>query len=226
MAGEHGVEQQSTMTDSKDHDLDRSLVGVIADAGALDLAAALAEGQLDKLLTDGPLKDVPFFGTLIRLWMSGPQVRDWLFMRKLGKFLVPIHQIPSEEREGFARKLDDDPEQRKRAGEHLMLVLERVDDFQKPELISRAFIAYLRGSYNFETFQRLSSAVERCFYTDLFRVAQTGKQVSYSQLTAINLSNAGLIELSAVPQIRAPEAKNQYSTTSLGETFRKVVLRQ
>ena len=206
--------------------LDESLTGVLTDAGVLDVAAELAEGKLDELLAEGLLKDVPFFGALLSLWKAGPQVRDWLFARKLGKFLGPIHELPHEERERLLRKLEDDPKQRQKAGEHLLLILERLDDLQKPELISRAFTAYLRGSYDFETFQRLSLAIDRCFYSDLFRIEPVGRQVSYSQAVAINLSNAGLIELSAVPQVRGPGAANQHSTTSLGETFCTVVLKR
>lgn len=209
---------------SKAGELDKSLTDVIANTGVLDVAVELAEGKLDELLVDGPLKDVPFFGALLSLWKAGPQVRDWFFARKLGKFLGPIHKLPREERERFFRKLEEDPKQRQRAGEHLLLIMDRLDDLQKPELISKAFIGYLKGSYDFETFQRLSLAIDRCFYSDLFRIAAQRSQASYSQITAINLSNAGLIELSAIPQIRGPQAANKYSTTSLGETFRTVVL--
>lgn len=211
---------------NKAADLDRSVTDLIKNSDVLDVASELAEGKLDELLADRPLKDVPFFGSLLSLWRAGPQIRDWLFARKLRKFLEPIHELSSEEREAFSRKLEQNPSERQRAGEHLLLIIDRMDHIQKPELISRAFIAYLNGSHNFETFQRLSLAIDRCFYDDLFRVAGKGKEVSYSQITAANLASAGLIELARIPQIRAPEATNQYSTTSLGETLRTVVLRK
>jgi hypothetical protein len=207
-------------------DLDKSLIQVIADSGVLDLAESLAEGQLDIMLADGPLKDVPFFGTLVKLWKAGPQIRDWIFARKLGRFLKPFATLPEKERKQFAQKFDEHPDERKRLGEHLMIVLDRLDDLDKPELLARAFLAYLRGSYDFETLRRLSLAIERCFHPDLLALQPKGPPTEYSQTTALNLAACGLVEIAAVPSIRGAGAQNQYATTDLGDTFLRVVLRR
>lgn len=207
-------------------DLEKSLIQVIADSGVLDLAESLAEGQLDSLLTDGPLKDMPFFGTLVKLWKAGPQIRDWIFAKKLGCFLKPFSTLSEAEREQFARKFDEHPDECKRLGEHLMIVLDRLDDLDKPELLARSFLAYLRGSYDFETLRRLSLAIERCFHPDLLALQPKGPPTQYSQATVLNLAACGLVEIAAMPSIRGAGAENRYATTDLGDTFLRVVLKR
>jgi len=46
-------------------------------------------------------------------------------------------------RDNFVRKLGSDPKQRKATGEHLLLLLDRLDDISKAELLARAFAAYV-----------------------------------------------------------------------------------
>ena len=68
--------------------LEKSVVKAIADSGGLELAVDAAEVSLDQLLTDGVLRDVPIVGGLVNLYKAGIGVRNYLFVRKVARFLA------------------------------------------------------------------------------------------------------------------------------------------
>ena len=49
--------------------------------------------------------------------------------------------------------------ERRRVGEALLLLLDRLDDMGKPELVARVFRALIRGQVDRPTFQLMGSAI-------------------------------------------------------------------
>ena len=64
---------------------------------------------------------------------------------------------------------------RKRVEENLLLLLDRLDDMGKPELIGRLFSAYLRQELAYEDFQRLAGSIDRAYMPDLPLLGDLGK---------------------------------------------------
>ena len=52
-------------------------------------------------------------------------------------------------------------------GEALLLLLDRLDDMQKPELVARFFCALMRGEIDRTTFQQMATAVDRLLIAHL-----------------------------------------------------------
>jgi hypothetical protein len=139
--------------------LEESLVQSIRLIDLRDAVVDVAEAGLDQLLVDGPARDVPVLGTLIRLGATLGVVRDHLFARKVAKFLLRVSEIPGSERDKFISGLSVHSE-RKRLGEILLLMLDRLDDMRKPDILAMLFREYLRGQLDLPTLQRLSRALE------------------------------------------------------------------
>jgi hypothetical protein len=53
-----------------------------------------------------------------------------------------------------------DVEHRRRVGENLLLLLERLNDMDKPFMVAKAFRALLEGRIDLATFQNLSHAID------------------------------------------------------------------
>lgn len=140
--------------------LESSLVTSIAKPELADLTADLAEVGLDLLLDDGVVRDVPVLATLIGFYRSAGTIRNHIFAKKALRFLTKLGSIPVAEREQFVQKYSD-PKGRRRLGEALVLLLDRLDDMNKPEALARLFAAFIKGRYDMETFLRLSSALDR-----------------------------------------------------------------
>ncbi len=125
-----------------------------------DTVANLAEAGIDQLLDDGFLRDVPALGTVLGVIRATGSIRDLLLAKKLGRFLCELQRVPTRDREAFRRSLSSPKEQRK-VGEALVLLLDRLDDLEKPPLVARVFAAYVRGQIDQPTFRLMAMAVDR-----------------------------------------------------------------
>jgi hypothetical protein len=174
-------------------DLSSSLVDTVAEKGGVDLLSDLGEVAFDAVMKDGVLKDVPVLGSLLQLVKLGFGVREYTFLKKLQKFASPLRDVSDADREKFREKIDQDPKFRARVGENLVLVLERLDDMAKPDLIGRLFAAYLSRRILYDTFLRLSNAVDRAFMPDLDQFNRRSYDSEFTDEWAQSLAACGLM---------------------------------
>ena len=205
--------------------IEHSLIEAIA-PGVLDNVVAAGEIAVDSVLEEGILKDIPVLSTIIRLYKAGVGVKDVLFLKKVNRFLTRLQSIPEEERQKFMDSMNADPKQKQRAGETLLMVLERLDDMEKPDLVAKAFVRFMREEIDLETLRRICLAIDRCFLSDLQYLAVTGRDQQIPQAAALILASCGLMEVATVPTIRGAEASNKYQITEFGEKFRAVVIEE
>ena len=191
--------------------------------GLSGLASDYGELAIDSALKEGVLKDIPILGTLINLYKSGANVKEYLFSRKVKNFIDNLENFSQEEVEHFNSKIEYDPKFKARVSEHLTLLLDRLDDIEKSKYISMIFSAFMKQKIDFAQFRRLARAVERCMIDDLKEVHNFERaNDAHSEIT-YDLAANGLIELVGLPSISAPEAKPMYKITEFGELFIKTV---
>ena len=106
-------------------------------------------------------------GWAVKLHRAANDVRGNLFVKKILRFLRPISEIDEAERLRFVSRLDKDEGFRKDVEDNLLLLLDRLDDMGKPELVGRLFTAYLKEDLTYEDFVRLSGDVDRAYLSDL-----------------------------------------------------------
>src|SRR5262245_61944564 len=99
--------------------LDLSLIESIKSSDLKDIAVDLSEIGLDSLLEDGLLKDIPVFGSLVKLYKTGQTIRDALFAKKLLLFLQGISKVSPEQRRATIEKLNASEDFQKQVGENL-----------------------------------------------------------------------------------------------------------
>ncbi|MFT5175540.1 MAG: hypothetical protein ACI8W7_003731 [Gammaproteobacteria bacterium] len=131
------------------------------------LVADVAEVTLDALTSDAFISSIPIFGAVSKLYGGVVAIRDRLFLRKIHSFLVSVGDSTKEERDRFAAELAEDAGSRARAGEALLLLLERLDDLKKPDLVGRLYRAGLRQQINLVELRRFTSIIDKAFLPDL-----------------------------------------------------------
>ena len=207
-------------------ELEGSLLSVIGGAGGKDLLQDAAEFSLDALLDDGVLKDIPVVGTVAKLYGVAARVQGYVFTKKVRRFLTELAAIPLAERERFAERLERDPEQREKTADALIVLLDKLDDLAKAPLLARAFSRYVRAEFDFTTFRRLATAVDRCLVDDLDALEKIEKRPApLDDYVGDVLVSTGLATIGAIPAIRGPGAKTVYALSELGELFLGVVVR-
>lgn len=78
----------------------------------------------------------------------------------ISMFLMTFPDVPSETRVELVRRLEAEPEYNRKAGEHMIELLDRIDGHRKATMIGHAFAAYGLERIDLITLQRLNAAIE------------------------------------------------------------------
>jgi hypothetical protein len=152
-----------------------AIVKGICNPEAKDLAVDLGEFEFGALLDESVLQEIPIIKSVIACRKTWTAIHDQLFLRKVVKFLVTRPNFTKEEQEAFVREHLSDSKKVKKLGDVIVLILDKFDDFEKPEMLAKVFAAHVRGKIPFENFRRLASAIDIGFIEDLKVLANKPK---------------------------------------------------
>lgn len=138
-----------------------------SDSSIQNLAVEYGEMAVDQLIEDDLLREVPLIGTGVKVIKVIVAVKDVIFQRNLTRFRYHLGDVSEEKKRDFINKLERDDDYRQKVGENLVLLLHRIDDVRKCEVIARIFRAFLEGTLTEQQFEKLRVAVDRMRYYDL-----------------------------------------------------------
>lgn len=185
------------MADDKDAppSLEVSLIDSIANAEMKGLVGDATELALDAVLDDGLLRDIPVVGTVSRIYRTAVSIRDRLFLKKVLSFLSEFSGVEESERQRFAEQLETDEGSRARAGAALALLLDRLDDLDKPRIIGRLYRARLNNGLSFAKLRRFCMIVERAHLPDLIELVHLPDGERVDNVAAPYLHALGLVSI-------------------------------
>lgn len=177
---------------------------------ATNLAKDYAEIALDSVLEDGLFKDIPILGSILTLFKIGQSIKEKHLIEKIATFLSCLEDITKEEKDAFLRRLADE-DKNEELFKKLLLIIDRIDETLKAEIIGNLFRMYIMDVFDKQIFLRCCSIVERAFVPDLIELylkynikhdidAKTVSRFKEfenrrsTDLTKRNLVNLGLLE--------------------------------
>lgn len=83
-----------------------------------------------------------------------------------------------DERTKFEKELEVDHKLRTKVGENLLLILERIDHFEKASVLAKVFAGRLRGDIDKDTFYKLGTAINNASITDLRTLEQAYTKIA------------------------------------------------
>lgn len=177
-------------------DLELSLVETVVSDNLVESLGSISEALLDSVLEDGVLQNIPFFDVLYKAGKIVLDVRDKLFAKKVLKFLIELKNISQHDRLKFIKELESNTGQK--AGEVLIMLLERLDHMEKPKIIANLFKAQIRGDILMDDFVRFSHCVDKGFLPDLKKLESFKNMMGYGKGyyiagTAESLYSLGLL---------------------------------
>jgi hypothetical protein len=110
-----------------------------------EIADQLMEVTLDSFWEDGLAKDLPLVSIFRNIRKTAFVISDHLLEKKLITFLRGLASVPPEQRRQQIAKLLVDTDYRHHLGENLMLLLDKLNDMRKPEMLAKIWRAYLEG---------------------------------------------------------------------------------
>jgi len=186
------------------------------------LGLGMAEVPFDALLDDGILKDLPIIGSIVALFKGAMDIRDRIFVAKIARFLFNLTSTPLEQRESFRREIQQNVKIKQKVGASLVLILDRLDDIEKPDFLAKCFRAYLSNNISFDRFRRFAAAIDIAFTDDLKAICSKNANVEEEEDVSLsNLARTGLVEFRSIGiQGTWNEMGTiRYSLSALGKQF-------
>ncbi|PCM43772.1 hypothetical protein [Marinobacter sp. ANT_B65] len=152
---------------NKSQSLSNDLALTIAKSGGVELPAELLEFTIDQVVDESILKDIPVVGWLAKGFSVTRSISDRIFHHKVLRFLIELEEVSKSERQAFLARVESDTGYRRKVGEHLLVILNKIDAFEKTSLLAKCFDHFLTGDINFEYFVDLSNIIERTPLSDL-----------------------------------------------------------
>jgi|688.fasta_scaffold580986_1 hypothetical protein len=119
-----------------------ALVTTVRSADIGGLSKDYAEVALDSVLSEGIFREIPFVSTIIAVSKIGISINDQIFAKKLICFLSNLSELNAVDRSAMIDRLDNEDGFRRKVGDRLIELLDRVDSHAKPEMLAKAFRAY------------------------------------------------------------------------------------
>lgn len=123
--------------------INNSFKETIVSDKALGLVKDYSELAMDSFLDEGTLKEIPILGTLFSIYKIGSSLRERHYIKKIVVFLNQLKDIPKKQREDFLSKLDNNDKFKESIFEKTLLLLERLDETHKAEMIGNLFRLFI-----------------------------------------------------------------------------------
>ncbi|QBC43318.1 hypothetical protein [Iodobacter fluviatilis] len=205
-------------------ELGDSIFETIKGHGGKDLLFDAAEFVLDSNLSEGIIKDIPFAGTVQKLFSCAISLQGYFFAKKIQKFLTKLSEVNQEQREKFVSEINENLELKEKTSDAVLLILDKLDDLEKCELFANAFSGYIQAQFDFTTFRRLSNAIEKCLVSDLQYLKNLAVSCYMENYIGDVLVGAGLVYICSAALIKPEGTKNMYQLTEFGVLFLDVVI--
>ena len=201
-----------------------------------ELLKGVAELAVDSVLEDGLLKDLPLVGTLVNLFRIGKGVREVFGVKKLAAFFLNLKDVSEDDKKACDEKLGDE-KSKMEFYSRLLILLEKLDEVQKANIVSNFFRLYIYNIITRDEFFRFSKIVERGYLGDLLVMHYPLQQIKgmglpakelldlrYDEIVQENLMSLGLLrkktseELDRERENPAPKF-TEYFPTKMGTKF-------
>lgn len=141
-------------------------MSLFKDDKARDLLCDYAEVVLDAITDDKTLEAIPIVNTLTKGGAAVLSFRDRIFVKKISTFLKEVEAIDPERRKEYLESLEEDGE-RERAGEQLLVLIDRLDSEEKAKLVGRLFRKRVEGNLSESWFSVIVNAIDKVYYKEL-----------------------------------------------------------
>lgn len=182
---------------------------------AMDLPAEVLEFSIDQVLDEGLLKDIPFVGWIAKGISTADSISDVIFFNKIVRFLFALENVDPKVQEDCRAKMSVDSDYRRRVGEHLVLIIDKLDSLQKAEVLAKCFRHFLHGDMDHDRFMDLSHLVDRASLADL-------KAISVPDSQRLLFRDRGLAASSGVLEYGLTDAWDDEQKPELGTRLSKL----
>lgn len=180
------------------------------------LTPELLETGFDLITESEVLKEIPIFGIGFKGYSLYQKIAESFFTKKLLKFLIELKNITLNDRLNFINELESKKETHK-AGEKLLITLNRLNDDEKATFIGKLFKNTIIGKLEYKDFIRLTHIIDNAYIEDLKLLENNYRLSRIDDDVKSNLHQIGLIKQSISDVNR--EKQRQIRITGNGDNI-------
>lgn len=165
--------------------------------------------------------EIPGLKTATKMHRAARSFRDELFENKVASFLGELADVDQEALRRFVDELAADAGTRKKAGQALALILDRLDDMEKPEVVGRLYLAALQHRLSLADLRRFCMIVDRAHLPDLAALSRLGDKEKVDPNASQFMHALGLAEITGTDfgTVDGIGADTWYEVSALGRKF-------
>lgn len=196
-------------------------------ASGFDALGDFAESTLDLLIDNPVIKSIPIIKTILAGKEIGVSIYQRYQIKKLLKFFAKLNSYNDDEAIAKMRtKLLEDPCYLRKEAEMTLVILDRITEAEKSELIAKAFYLYVKGVLSESNFKESILIIEQLYFIDLSILKKVfcgnPKEVEEEDLSALNrLEACGLIYNNVIDENQL--LYNHYAITESGKRIMQII---
>ncbi len=200
-----------------ENDLPSSLLNSITTAETTESLEQISElaldGAVEAITKSDSISGIPIIGIFVGIAKGILGVRDWLYVRKLLRFLSETSKATDEQRKNYAIKIANNPKEHRRASVAVLEILDRITGADKAALVGKVYHAYMiEDNITYGQLRHLVEMIDKAYLSDLHAI-QDGLPPNY-----YNLENVGI--MSPIPAEEVMSRLQKHIDTDLGMKMR------
>lgn len=175
-------EGTSESENDQPQDLGPSIIDSASDPYVFRKLGALVDVGFNMKTALSILSEIPVLDKAIKAYGLGVSLHNDLFLKKIMGFLNGCGNITAGEKTEFGKRLENDADYCKKVGENVLLILDRLDNFDKTKILGKVFAGRYRGEIDETTFFRLAAAICNASIADLENL-----ELSYAKIATYDI---------------------------------------
>jgi hypothetical protein len=147
------------------------------DRHLLEATLTNIEVAIDAITSNEAVAAIPVIGTAFKVCKGIDDLRSRAFAAKLRNFVLSPDLSKAAAKEAILKKVQASPEDAQKVGETLFLVLDRLIDLDKPEILAKVFVAFIDSQISAEELQRLAQAIDIAYCGDIHALLKAEESI-------------------------------------------------
>lgn len=146
-------------------DLNTSLKDTIKNSDLRNVSANLCEVGIDQFIEPGVLQQIPIISTILGVYKTVANIKDYLLLKKIYTFLFEIQSVTMDQRSKMIDQIENGNGD-KMYGEKLLFIIDSCQNCDDTKYIAKLFTAYLKEEITLEDFQSGATIIRNTFIDD------------------------------------------------------------
>lgn len=149
------------------HDTENSLMETLRVSNLGSIVFDIIDAGISGVIDSEVVKGLPIVGTLVKTFQGILGLRERIFIKKVAYFYKHPSKIDEERRKEFLDKLNDNPDERRKVSDAIVLLIDSTENYEKAEIYGAVFKWYVDGKIDKRMFNRVNHLLSRMLIDDL-----------------------------------------------------------